>query len=202
MNEIEQDNWLSRLQVGSIDRDLAIAELRSYLVRGLNRSLTHRYGGKIQVDDLAQEALLRILDSLDSFESRSRFTTWAMAIAIRLGISELRRRYYRDVSLELSTADGKIQFDSIDPRAMSVESQAMKTNLVELLETLINEKLTDKQRGAIRGSLAGLPVEEIAFRLRSNRNAIYKLLHDARHRLRQEFEARGYEALDISTFII
>ena len=74
-----QDTWLRRLQ--STEREKAIEELRGYLVRGLSRSLRHRYGGKIQVEDIVQVALLKILDSLGTFQHRSRFETWAMAIA-------------------------------------------------------------------------------------------------------------------------
>lgn len=54
---------------------------------------------------------------------------------------------------------------------------------------------------AVQGTLAGLPIEVIAARMQSNRNAVYKLVHDARMRLRQGFEARGVTSEEIlSTF--
>ena len=102
--QANQNPWLQRLK--SIERDQAIAELRVYLVRGLSRSLQHRYGGKVQVEDIVQVALLKILDSIDTFQQRSRFETWSMAIAMRVGMSELRKRYYRDVSIDLSLDSG------------------------------------------------------------------------------------------------
>ena len=37
----------------------------------------------------------------------------------------------------------------------------------------------------------GLPVEEIARRTSSNRNAVYKLIHDARIKLRDGFAELG-----------
>jgi len=56
-------------------------------------------------------------------------------------------------------------------------------------------------RVAVQGTLAGLPIEVIAARMQSNRNAVYKLVHDARMRLRQGFEARGVTSEEIlSTF--
>jgi RNA polymerase sigma-70 factor (ECF subfamily) len=70
-----------------------------------------------------------------------------------------------------------------------------------MLQKLIDESLSEKQRLAIRGTLQGLPVEEIAYRLNSNRNAVYKLVHDARLRLRKEFEACGITSEDIATVI-
>ena len=195
--QANQNPWLQRLK--SIERDQAIAELRVYLVRGLSRSLQHRYGGKVQVEDIVQVALLKILDSIDTFQQRSRFETWSMAIAMRVGMSELRKRYYRDVSIDLSLDSGAMQVEFVDPGA--AEDDTDRQNLLLLLQRLIDEQLSDKQRLAIRGSLEGLPVEEIATRMNSNRNAVYKLVHDARLKLRQAFEAGGFTAQDVFELI-
>ena len=197
LKQVNQDSWLQRLQSGDIEREQAIEELRAYLVRGLSRSLGHRYGGKVQVEDIAQVALLKILDSVDSFQHRSRFETWAMAIAIRVGMSELRKRYYRDVSIDLSLDGNSVRIDVIDASDDATKDHAGRQSLIILLHRLIDEQLSDKQRLAIRGSLEGLPVEEIAARMKSNRNAVYKLVHDARLKLRQALEADGFTADDI-----
>ena len=109
--QIERDAWLIRLSEGALERELAIEELRTILVRGLERSLRHRYGGSVQAEDVAQETLLKVLSSLDTFQGRSKFTTWAMSIAIRIGISQLRRHYYRDISLNQHTRDGDFTID-------------------------------------------------------------------------------------------
>lgn len=196
---LDNDDWPKRLREGAENRDIAIAELRSYLLRGLARSLTHRYGGKIQVEDVAQVALFKILASLGSFQGRSRFTTWAMTIATRVGISELRRHYYKDISLDSSIDGDSRRYEVEDTSAQSAEQAAGKQAIFQLLTQLIQECLTEKQRTAIHGTLEGLPVEEIAARLNSNRNAVYKLVHDARLRLRQGFEANGIQAEDIAS---
>jgi RNA polymerase sigma-70 factor (ECF subfamily) len=44
-----------------------------------------------------------------------------------------------------------------------------------------------------------MPQDEIANQLGSNRNAIYKLTHDARKRLKKCLEAAGYTAVDVAT---
>ena len=196
------EDWPRRLREGAGDRDKAIEELRSYMLRGLTRSLTHRYGGKIQVEDVAQVALMKILGALETFEGKSRFTTWAMSIATRIGISELRRHYYRDVSLDRSTAGDNLRFDIVDSAIQSAEQAAQKQTMFTLLQKLIDEYLSEKQKIAIRGSLNGLPIEEIAVRLDSNRNAVYKLVHDARLRLRQGFEANGFYAEDFASTLL
>lgn len=197
LRQVNQNPWLQRLK--SAEREAAIDELRAYLVRGLSRSLRHRYGGKVQVEDIVQVALLKILDSIDTFQQRSRFETWSMAIAMRVGMSELRKRYYRDVSIDLSLDSHAMQIESVE--SGTAEDHANRQNLLVLLQRLIVEQLSDKQRLAIRGSLEGLPVEEIAIRMNSNRNAVYKLVHDARLKLRQAFEAVGITAQDVFELI-
>ena len=201
LRQVNEDPWLRRLQPGENDREQAIGELRAYLVRGLTRSLRHRYGGKVQVEDIAQVALLKILDSTDTFQHRSRFETWAMAIAVRVGLSELRKRYYREVSIDLHSDGDSLRIDVIDTSADAIEDHASLQSLLTLLQRMIDERLSDKQRLAIRWSLEGLPVEEIAARMASNRNAVYKLIHDARLKLRQAFEAYGFTAEDILELI-
>lgn len=192
------DDWTDRLTADGPRRDLAIAELTRILIRGLTKSLSHRYGGGLQVEDVAQEAILRILGSLDQFAGRSRFTTWAMTIATRIGISELRRRYYRSVSLDLSTREGPLEIKIPVTSAGPPDGDSDRLRMLETLKGLIDTVLTEKQRVATQGLLDGLPIEEIARRTGSNRNAVYKLVHDARMRLRDGFEAAGISANDVN----
>lgn len=193
----DRENWVQRLQPGAVDRDLAISELRSYLVPAMTRSLTHRYGGHVDVEDIAQQALLKILDSLKTFRYQSRFTTWATSIAVRIGISQLRRHYYRDISLDVTPGSDEIRIDVADSSSRVPDDPEDRSQIFTLLQNLIDDTLSDKQRLAIRGTLQGLPVEEIARRLNSNRNAVYKLVHDARLRLREGFESNGVTAEEI-----
>ena len=190
-----EESWLDRLRSHGAERDAAIHELRGILVKGLSRALPHRYGGEAVIEDVAQEALLRILHSLDTFAGRSRFTTWAMAIATRVGISELRKSHYRQVSLDSLNEDDSLRFEVPSPQEdPSANDQGW---LFQMLKESIDEDLTARQKLAVRASLEGLPIEEIACRMNSNRNAIYKLVHDARLKLRASLEARGVTFADL-----
>ena len=44
-----------------------------------------------------------------------------------------------------------------------------------------------------------MPQDEIARQLGSNRNALYKLTHDARKKLKERLEAAGFTAEDLIT---
>jgi len=151
------------------------------------------------VEDVVQQALVHILAHLDQFQGRSRFTTWAMAVAVRLAMSALRRTRWQDVSLESMTAPiaGAPAWDRDD--TTSPAQHAEQHALVETLSRLIDERLTEKQWMALTAELGGMPVEEIARRMDSNVNAVYKLLHDARQRLKHGLETAGYTAEDVQS---
>jgi RNA polymerase sigma-70 factor (ECF subfamily) len=142
---------------------------------------------------------MHILDHLEQFQGRSRFTTWAMAITVRLAMSALRRKRWQDVSLESMTApiEGAPAWDRDDPT--SPAQHAEQHAIVETLRRLIEEALTDKQWLALTAELGGMPLEEIAHRMGSNVNAVYKLLHDARQRLKRGLATAGYTAEDVQS---
>ncbi|MCJ7699990.1 MAG: hypothetical protein MUO62_00265, partial [Anaerolineales bacterium] len=49
-----------------------------------------------------------------------------------------------------------------------------------------------RQRQAMMAIMAGgMPLDEVADRMNTNRNALYKLIHDARKRMQQRLLARG-----------
>ncbi len=191
------DEWIQRLTGAEPDRGQAIAELRDLLVRGLTKSLSARYGTGLQAEDVVQDALLKILASLDRFEGRSRFTTWAMAIATRVGISELRRKHYQNVSLDSMTTGDNLTFEFVAADMESADNRIDRRRLLDILQRLVDSELTEKQRVAMQGFLDGLTVEEIARRTGSNRNAVYKLIHDGRNRLRKGFSESGITADDV-----
>jgi len=190
--------WIRDLRAGGPVQAEALTDLRGLLLRGLATSFQAR-GDTDQafVEDVVQQALMHILDHLEQFQGRSRFTTWAMAITVRLAMSALRRKRWQDVSLESMTApsEGAPAWDRDD--TTSPAQHAEQHALVETLSRLIDEALTEKQWMALTAELGGMPVEEIARRMGSNVNTVYKLLHDARQRLKHGLETTGYTAEDV-----
>ncbi|MBT5020279.1 MAG: sigma-70 family RNA polymerase sigma factor [Planctomicrobium sp.] len=194
-------NWVERLNAEGETREEAISQLRVILVRGILKSFASRGVDNAFAEDIAQDALLRILNSLDSFEGRSRFTTWAMAIAVRTAVSELRRRHFRDVSLEqvIHGENNTLDLGETDVRSAedSIDRQALYDQLREHIET----DLTEKQKTVIQALLGGMPVENIADRMGTNRNAVYKMMHDARLKLKQSFESSGVSPEEIQSIL-
>jgi RNA polymerase sigma-70 factor (ECF subfamily) len=189
------------IRSGSELRDNAISQLRELLVRGLGKSLSGRYRKPFNAEDIAQESLLKILDSIDQFNGKSKFITWAMTIAIRVGISDLRRKYHADQSLDSFRTDdgGAIEIPNIF--SLSPNSDFANREFGQLLQRLIDHELTEKQRIVVRSFLSDYSTDGIATALGLNRNAIYKLLHDARLKLKTGLELHGYGADDIASFL-
>ena len=192
----EELSWVDRLDESHPDREAAIAQLRGILVRGLKAALASKGADAEFCEDIAQDSLIKILNKLDTFEGRSKFTTWAMSIAIRTGISGFRKKHFKDVSLDAITEDG-MRFDPADLGQANPDSGIERVAILTKLQELIENELTDKQRTVVRALLGGMPVEEIATRTESNRNAVYKLFHDARQRLKRGFLTANFSESDM-----
>ncbi len=203
VSNVSTDPWVSRLKGPVGQRDKALDELRDILIRGLTKSMATRYHGALSPEDVVQDALLKILDSLDQFAGRSAFTTWAMTVATRISISQMRRKHYRDVSLDLPGGDdSSTQLEVADTGNAEAGVGLDRRWMLQHLEQLIDQSLTEKQRTAIRASLDGMPIEVIAEKTGSNRNSVYKLVHDARLKLRLGMEAAGVSADDLTNTVV
>ena len=201
MTERSNEQWLAELR--GPERDRALADLRAVLVRGLRVALAGRVrqGLNEAAEDFAQEALIKIMGNLDTFRGESRFTTWAQKIAVMTASTELRRKRWRDVSLQevldrYGTHSG--ESDRLADEQPTPEQLTMRSTMVATVRRFVDEELTDKQREAIVAVMfEGMPLEEAARRMGTNRNALYKLMHDARRRLKKRMEAEDLSAQDV-----
>jgi RNA polymerase sigma-70 factor (ECF subfamily) len=196
MKERSNREWLDDLR--GPGRDVALADLRAFLLRGLGYSLANRSDvDGVLIEDFVQDALLKVLDSLDTFRGESRFTTWAQKIAVRAVLTELRRRPWRDLSLEAMTESQGLDFtpDSMVAPEAPPDQKVVQRLFLETLQRLMATKLTDKQRQALVAvRIHGIPPAAVARRMGTNRSALNKLLHDARQRLKDRMAAELRQA--------
>src|SRR5215207_948823 len=187
------------MELRGANPDEALADLYEMLVRGLRAALGG-YGGGIEanVEDFAQEALIRITGNLDSFRGESRFTTWAQKIAMNVALTELKRRRWRDVSLQdLLARREAADRGPADPQ-LNPEQLVLQSMVLGELRRMIDQELTDRQREAVVAVLLeGMPISEVAKRMGTNQNALYKLLHDARRKLKRQMEAAGLSPQEV-----
>ncbi|RME99312.1 MAG: RNA polymerase sigma factor [Chloroflexi bacterium] len=203
--ERTNDMWLAHLRNGHPAQTAAIEDLLQHLRRGVlaylytRTDLNHLDKAELQQmsNDFAQEALLKIQGNLDNFQGKSKFTTWASKIAANTTISELRRAKWRDYSLDAITETGSSLQEVLDfPQAQlsAPDTASERRHVWETIEHVINHELTDRQRQALLAvRVENIPIAEVARLMDTNPNNVYKLLHDARLKLKRELQALGLE---------
>lgn len=205
MSTRTNEAWLADLRTEGEKRNAALDDLRAIIQKGLPYALSRWLSPaepqfESLVEEVAQETLLRVLDQLDTFEGRSQFTTWVHKIAIRIALTELRRKRWRDASLDELTENEDIP----PPQGLLADSQAgpdisaERADMLARVRRVIEEELTDRQRQAlVLLGLQDMPMEDAARKLKTNRNALYKLLHDARLRLRTRLAVEDISPNDV-----
>lgn len=199
MEKRTNEEWIADLRAGGDQQAQALEDLRAIILRGLPYAIAGKIApnsleSEALTEDVAQETLLSVLKYLDTFEGRSQFTTWAHKIAVRAALTELRRRRWREVPLpemEMND-DGDSSYRELADDQPSPEEQSERKDMMKRVNRIIMEELTEKQRQAMMAvAMHGFPLEEAAQKLGTNRNTLYKLMHDARLKLKHRLEKEG-----------
>jgi RNA polymerase sigma-70 factor (ECF subfamily) len=133
--------------------------------------------------------MVAVLSKLATFEGRSRFTTWAHKFAVLQAAVELRRQAWSRREVPLDAAP-----PLVEPRP-SPDQYAEGAEFAAAARDAIDRALTPHQRRiALALIVDEVPIDVLAERLGTNRNALYKTLHDARARLRAHLADQGYDA--------
>jgi RNA polymerase sigma-70 factor (ECF subfamily) len=207
------EEWLRALRSRGAMQEEALQDLRDYLLRAVlvylsrDRSDLARFHPdelRQLAEDWAQEALLTIVDKLDTFRGQSKFTTWAYRVVINLAADELRHRRWKALSLEALAEEEEMPFLSMieDTQAEDPERAAEQQEIWATIQRIIEEELTERQRTALTNLLfRGMPMKEVAERLGTNKNNVYKIMHDARKKLKERLTEYGLsEEYILATF--
>ena len=190
------EDWIADLTSDGPVRDDALRRLHALLLRAARFQVSRMSAlramvGAAQVEDVitlaADEAMVAVLGKLHTFEGRSRFTTWAYKFAVLQAAVELRRQAWSRREVPLDAAPQLIV------RRPSPDQYAEGTELAAAVREAIDRVLTPHQRRiALALIVDEVPIDVLADRLGTNRNALYKTLHDARSRLRAHLSLQGY----------
>ena len=195
----EPEDWVRALLSTGAEQAEAMRALHGLMVRAaahqvwrMRAALPDSSPGTVDVivNQAADEAMTALLGKVHTFEGRSRFTTWAFKFAILQAASDVRRLQWQHREVELRDLDLRdVATDSHD----GPEHQAEGADLARALAESMRACLTPHQRRvAVALLIDGVPIDVLAERLGSNRNALYKTVHDARQRLRDDLMRRGY----------
>ncbi len=198
-SEVDQapdEEWIHQLTHPGPPGQVAQENLHELLLRATRhqiRRLRHQLpgAGAVDLEDLAQQAaddaLVAVLSKLDAFEGRSRFSTWVYKFGLLHAGVAVRRQAWRHREVPL--------VDTLEPHdpGGAPESFAQASDLHRAVVAAITTDLTPHQRRVTLALLVDqVPIDVLAERLNTNRNALYKTLHDARQRLRASLQASGH----------
>ncbi len=203
------EEWLRELRAeGTPEQAEAIEDLRLYLLRAVLYFFSTSPGdlrglARAEIEqiaqDLAQDALLTILKNLDDFRGESKFTTWAYRFAINMSLVEARRQRWKNVSLDRILENAELpDFQFYDKDAPDPDRAAQQQEIWDIVREVIQNELTERQRAILTAIIFDdVPVDVVTKRFKMNRNAVYKMVHDARVKMRKQLEERGFAVGDI-----
>ena len=198
--DLESRAWLDGLRAAGADRAATLQRLHDLLLRaayaeaGRRRHLYPEIAGA-ELDDLcrqaADDAVVAVTGKLDGFRGASRFTTWAYGFAVLEISVKLRRHAWRGGSIP--TADDDATWDRLATGAAAAQARVESAELLDALRRAVSEELSARQREVfVAVALNGVEIDVLAAQLRSTRGAVYKVLHDARQKLRARLEREGH----------
>ncbi|TWE10283.1 RNA polymerase sigma factor [Rudaeicoccus suwonensis] len=188
--------WTDLLD-GSPRRSAAIAALDDLAVRVASRELARRaassdlsaYDRNELARDAATDAVLAILRKIDQFRGESKFTTWAYKFVILEVSSHLGRHYRRNAPALLPEPEAWGQF--VDRMGMDPVHDLQAAELAASLRRAVEDLSEKQQQVFVEVVVQGVPADAVADRLKTNRNAIYKVIFDARRRIRSALIVEG-----------
>jgi RNA polymerase sigma factor (sigma-70 family) len=194
----ESAAWVDALEDARGPRyEQACTRMYELLVR-MAMSEAFRRGPRYRVshpdlDDLAYEAaadaLMGITRKVHEFRGDAKFTTWIFRFVVLEVSNKLSRRFSYTSRTWLDSNEWAQVPDhsSIEP-----VNHAQARELIEAVREAVDSALSSRQRLVFTALVNGVPLETLASEMKTNRNALYKTMFDARRKLRAHLVASGH----------
>ncbi|MGW0150766.1 RNA polymerase sigma factor [Streptomyces sp. NPDC003333] len=194
----ESAAWVDALENGrGPEYEMTCARLHELLVRiamgeVFRRGSRHQITGP-ELDDLAHQAaadaLMRITQKVHGFRGDAKFTTWAYRFVVFEVSSKLGRHIWR---VSHARFDSEEWAQVPDRAGVDPVDYWQARELVEAVRDAVATALSAHQREVFVAVVNGVPLETLARELKTNRNALYKTMFDARKKLRARLVAGGH----------
>ncbi|QRP42721.1 RNA polymerase sigma factor [Amycolatopsis sp. FDAARGOS 1241] len=196
----ESAAWVQELSPGSTNFEDVCRRLYAMLIKVARRETARRSSGSRiggpELEDLAHQAaadaLMRITRKIGEFRGDAQFTTWAFKFVMLEVSAKVGRHFWRDHHVcpdhgEANRARAAVG-DEPPHQVQAVELRAALTRAIENV-------LTEHQRRVfVAVAIEKVPMDTLAARLGTNRNAIYKSMFDARRNIRTFLVANDFIA--------
>lgn len=194
----ENADWIKGLTSDDALGDETRRRLYEYLLRAAGTEARSRSSNLVlggpELDDLVHQAaadsMIAIIDRVDTFRGDCRFTTWAYRFAALTVGSKIRRHPWHRQNRPFQAEEWQNSPAGIsDEPEADFEARELRSAICRVVAT----DLSPRQREVLISSVVyETSADDLAKRLGSNRNAIYKVLFDARRKVRLGLREEGF----------
>jgi RNA polymerase sigma factor (sigma-70 family) len=138
-------------------------------------------------EEMAQDTFIKAFQKLDTYEGKSKFSTWLYSITYNACISELRKRRIQFSSLEdqrFSDQDEMKMFDYFSETKKEDQEKYLNIALGKLPEddqVLVTLYYYESQSMDEISMITGLTVSNIKVKIHRARKRMYSILHEMLH---------------------
>lgn len=196
----ENRRWIRDLSADGAVRESACNELYALLLR-VARSEARRRARALrligpELEDIAHQAaadaLMAVTKRLDRFRGESKFTTWATKFVIFDVANKVKQHFWQRHEVPYQQDDWSRLAARFD---LAPEEIVQVRELADVLSKAVEQDLSARQREVFVATVFnGTPIGVLADELDSSPNALYKVLFDARKKLRGALQANGHTA--------
>ena len=205
MNVRTNAEWLNALTGSGEPLNLALSDLRRYLVRAAAYALRRLGRGRSAdmdplAEDSAQDAPVRSPPAPARIPRRQPVHDVGVQVRRACSAGRARRERWSRLSLD-SVLQGSDLTQRLLPESaeeLDPQQRALQGEVLATLREAVATQLTTRQRQALTAIVFDeVPLDELARHWGSNRNALYKLLHDARRKLKAHLASRDLDVQEM-----
>jgi len=181
MNKTDDIYYIEAVRRGNVQAFSFLVEKYQKLVYTLALKLLKK---PEEAEEMAQDTFIKAFQKLDSYEGKSKFSTWLYSITYNACISELRKRRIEFKSLDdrqISDQDEQKMHDYYRETKKEDQEKYLNLALAKLPEddqVLITLYYYENQSMDEISQITGLTVSNIKVKIHRARKRMYVLLHE------------------------
>jgi len=184
MDKTEDLYYIEAVRKGNVQAFSVLVEKYQKLIYTLALKLLKK---PEDAEEMAQDTFIKAFQKLDSYEGKSKFSTWLYSITYNACISELRKRRIEFKSLDDTRITEQDEMKMHDYyREVKKEDQEKYLNLaLEKLpeddQVLVTLYYYENQSMDEISTITGLTVSNIKVKIHRARKKMYEILHEMLH---------------------
>jgi RNA polymerase sigma factor (sigma-70 family) len=181
MNKTDDIYYIEAVRNGNVQAFSFLVEKYQKLVYTLALKLLKK---PEEAEEMAQDTFIKAFQKLDSYEGKSKFSTWLYSITYNACISELRKRRIEFKSLDdrqITDQDEQKMHDYYRETRKEDQEKYLNMALARLPEddqVLVTLYYYENQSMDEISQITGLTVSNIKVKIHRARKKMYELLHE------------------------